>query len=144
MSIICPNEGKIEALKRQLYGNAGSENLILKLFRNNVTPTAADVAATYTEATFAGYAAMTLTSSQAAGTWAVPTVSSNLAFSTYGTDATWTIGSGTQTIYGYYIVGASSGKCYYAEAFGAGKPLDGTGVTKDTLTFTVKIQGGNL
>jgi hypothetical protein len=136
-NLVIPNEGKIEWMKRALYGNAGSENLTLKLFSNNVTPGETDTAATYTEATFTGYAAATLTSSQSGATWAVPTIATNIAQSAYGTATTWTATT-DQTIYGWFIVGASSGKCYAAQAFGAGKPL--AGATSDQLTVTPVLQ----
>lgn len=141
MSMMIPNEGKLEWAKRALYSNSGSENLTLKLFQNNISPAETDTAATYTEATFTGYVAVTLTSSQSAGTWAVPTTSSNLAVSQYGTNAVFTAAS-DQTIYGWFIVGASSGKCYASQAFGAGKPL--AGATSDQLTIVPVMQLGHL
>ena len=54
MSIVVPDAGKIEWLKRALYSNAGSENLSLRLFKNNITPADSDVAGTYTVADFTG------------------------------------------------------------------------------------------
>ncbi len=141
MSIMSPNEGKQEILARVLYGNAGSENLSLRLFKNNVTPAETDTTATYTVANFTGYSNQTLTSSQAAGTWPVPTVASNLASSTYATTITWTATS-DQTIYGYFIVGASSGKTYFSQAFASPKSL--VGADSDQISIIPKIQLGHL
>jgi hypothetical protein len=136
MAMVVPHVGEIEILKRVLYGNAGAENLVLKLFQNNVTPSATDTASTYTEATFTGYSAVTLTSSQAGGTWSVPTTDANgNTTSTYGTVATWTAGS-AQTIYGYYVIGATSGLLYWAEAFANPKVL----AINDPVTIQPRLQ----
>ena len=42
---------------------AAPENLVLRLYQSNTTPAETDTAATYTEATFTGYAPITLTGS---------------------------------------------------------------------------------
>lgn len=134
MALLFPDVGEVELLKRVLYSNAGSENLTLKLFKNNITPAESDVAGTYTEADFTGYTSKTLTSSQSGATWSVPTTSTGVTSSTYGTNQSWTAGS-SQTIYGYYYVGATSTVLIAAEAFGVGKPLQ----SPDTFTLTPKI-----
>jgi hypothetical protein len=67
MALLVPNNGEGDAL--QYYVNkATPENLILKLFTSNTTPGETDTAATYTEATGNGYAAITL----AGATWGGP------------------------------------------------------------------------
>ena len=130
-----PDEGEVEIAKRALYANAGSENLTLKLY-TALSPALSEstIAADFTEATFTGYSAKTLTSSQSGATWAVPTTSEGITSSTYGTNQSWTASS-SQTVLGYYIVGATSNKVYYAEAFAAGKALS----SGDIITITVKI-----
>lgn len=143
MSVMIPNAAKQVWMARSLYNNAGSENLTLKLFTNNITPAETDVAGTYTEATFTGYAAVTLTSSQSAGTWAAPTVGSNLATSTYGTQATYTITASTQTVYGLFAIFASSLTIAFSQAFPAGKLLS-SGAVNDQLTVTPTLQFGHL
>jgi len=119
MTMVTPGEGKVEWMKRMLYANAGSENLTLKLFKNNVTPAVTDTASTYTEATFTGYSAVTVTSSQSGSTWTVPSNSVGTVTSSYQTNATFS-SSSSQSVYGYFVVGASSGKCYCSEAFSGG------------------------
>lgn len=136
MALVVPDVGEVELLKRLLYGNAGSENLTLKLFSNNITPAESDTATTYTEATFAGYVAKTLTSSQAGATWAIPTTAAGVTSSTYQTNQVWTISSGSQTVYGYYVIGATSTVLLFSEAFATAKALS----SGDTLTITPKIQ----
>lgn len=143
MSVMIPNAAKQVWMARALYNNAGAENLTLKLFTNNITPAETDVASTYTEATFTGYSAVTLTSSQAAGTWAAPTVSANLANSVYGTLATYTITASTQTVYGIFAIFASSLTIAFSQAFGAGKALS-SGAVNDQITITPSLQFGHL
>lgn len=135
MALVVCDAGEVELLKRVLYTDASAENWTLKLFKTNVTPAEGDTAASYTVADFTGYANKTLTSSQSASTWAVPTTGSGTTSSTYGTDQTWSPTS-AQTVYGYYVVGATSTVLLIAEAFAAAKNLaDG-----DTLTLTPILQ----
>jgi hypothetical protein len=135
MALLVPDVGEVELLKRLLYANAGSENGTLKLYSSNTTPAESDTAATYTEATFTGYSAKTLTSSQSGGTWAVPTTSTGTTSSTYGTTLTWSPTT-SQTIYGYFVIGATSTVLWWAEIFGSSKNLS----NGDTLNLTAKIQ----
>ncbi len=135
MALLAPYVGEVELLKRLLYANSGSENATLKLYSNNYTPAAGDTAGSYTEATFTGYSAKTLTSTQSGGTWAVPATVSTVTSSTYGTTLTWSPTS-SQTIYGYFVVGASSGILWWAELFASSKNLS----NGDTLNLTAKLQ----
>ena len=134
MALVIPDAAEVAWLKRALYDNAGSENLSLRLYKTNVTPAESDTAGSYTVADFTSYANKTITSSQAAGTWAVPTTSTGTTSSTYGTSQTWTAGS-TQTVYGIYYVFASSGTIAGAEAFSGAKTVD----SGDTITVIPKI-----
>lgn len=132
---VFPDEGKIELLKRLLYSDASAEDMTMKLFSNNHTPDPGDTSASYTEATFTGYSAKTLTSSQSGGTWAVPTIVDNKAKSTYGTTPSWTPSS-SETLHGWYILGASSGKVYVAQLFDS--PIDSADY--DTLLVPVTFK----
>jgi hypothetical protein len=134
MALVIPDGAEVEWGKRCLYSNAGSENLTLKLFSNSITPAESDVAATYTEATFTGYVAKTLTSSQSGATWAVPTTSSGTTTSTYGTNMNW-LPTTSETIYGLYIIFTTSTLLAAAEAFGAPKGL----ANGDSLTIVPSI-----
>lgn len=124
MAFVVPNEGEAQMLNL-ILGKTATENLTLKLFTNNVTPAETDNAATYTEAAGNGYAAISLVAADwtvTAGTGAPGTttaVTANKVFTLTG------VGS----YYGYYIVGATSGKLYLAEAFGAVKTFDAGGGT---------------
>lgn len=135
MALLVPDVGEVELLKRLLYGNAGSENGTLKLYKTNVTPAESDTAASYTVADFTGYSDKTLTSSQSGATWAVPTTSTGTTSSTYGTTLSWSPTT-SQTVYGYYVVGATSTVLWWAELFASAKNLS----NGDTLNLTAKIQ----
>ena len=60
MPLVVPNDGEEDLLKAGLNHTAAS-NPVLKLYQNNITPAETDTAATFTEATWTGYAAITLT-----------------------------------------------------------------------------------
>lgn len=135
MPLLVPDVGEVELLKRVLYANAGSENLILKLYKTDVTPAEGDTAGSYTVADFTGYVDKTLTSSQSGGTWSVPTTNTGTTSSTYGTTLSWSPTS-SQTVYGYYVVGATTGTLYFAEKFASAKNLS----NGDTFNLTVKIE----
>ncbi len=132
MAIVWPNVGEVEALKRLLYSDASAEDLTLKLYKSNTTPGETDVAGTYTEADFTGYSAETLTSSQSGSTWEVPTTS-GATRSDYQTPLTWTCGASGNTIYGYFVIGATSGTLYFSERFASSYTL------ADTDTFTLNL-----
>ncbi len=135
MALLVPDVGEVELLKRLLYANAGSENGTLKLYKTNVTPAESDTAASYTVADFTGYSDKTLTSSQSGATWAVPTTNTGTTSSTYGTTLTWSPTT-SQTVYGYYVVGATSTILWWAELFASSKNLS----NGDTLNLTARIQ----
>ena len=128
MAMIFADVGELELLDKMLKDALTvDEDYTLKLYTNNETPTQASVAGDFTEATFTGYAAKTLTR---AG-WNAATTISNKASATYGTDQTWTAGS-SQTIYGAYVIGTTSTTLLWAELFASSVSL----VDTDTLTYT--------
>lgn len=107
MALVLCNQAEVLALQYLL-----NRNLTLKLFENNVTPGETDTEATYTEATFAGYAAKTLTYAN----WNFTTSA------TYNAAQTFTSNTGSQDkyVYGYYVVQAADGKLLWAEKFSDG------------------------
>jgi hypothetical protein len=135
MALLVPDVGEVELLKRVLYANSGSENWTLKLYKTNVTPAESDTAGSYTVADFTGYVDKTLTSSQSGATWAVPTTSTGTTSSTYGTTLSWSPTS-SQTIYGYYVIGATSTTLLFAELFSSSKALS----NGDTFNLTVRLE----
>lgn len=115
MSLVAPNEGLVDQLTYILKSTiSGVADWVLILFKNNPTLTQATVYADLTLATFGGYSPVTLTR----GSWVTPTISSGVAVSTYTTTPqVWTVSSGSETIYGYAIVTASSPVIRYVEKF---------------------------
>jgi hypothetical protein len=92
-----------------ILNKATPEQLKIKLFSNNVVPANADTAATYTECSGSGYAAITLTAASFTVTPGSPTTF------TYP-QQTFTL-TGALTAYGYFVVGATSGLLYWSEQF---------------------------
>jgi len=111
MALVLPNQAE-KILLEALVNKTAPQDLKLKLFQNNVTPSETDTEATYTEATFTGYSAVTLTASSWTVTEGAPTQASypEVTF-------TSTAGGQNQSIYGYYLVQVTSGKLVWAERF---------------------------
>ena len=111
MALRVTDEGEVIALKALLNHTAG-QNLVLKLYQNNITPADTDVAGTYTECTFTGYANVTLKG----GSWTVtpgaPAVAS-YAQQTFTSSAD----QAAQNVYGYFLTQLGSGTLVYAERF---------------------------
>lgn len=110
----CGN-GETMALKFLVNNSSSVENMVLKLFTNNHTPAASDAtnASDYTEASGFGYAAVTLTGAS----WTFS--GSGPATAAYA-QQTFTFTGALGNVYGYYMVGASSGNLYFAEKFTSG------------------------
>jgi hypothetical protein len=144
VAAIVPNEGEARLLLEILDGATTRENWTLKLFKNNVSPAETDTSASYTLADFTNVTTPTLTRTVVnASTWntitqGAPTgawsAEASVAESTYQ-QQTWTCGATGNTIYGYFIVGATSAKVILAEAFGTPRTL----ANGDTLNFTPRF-----
>jgi hypothetical protein len=149
MALLCPHEGNIKTLTDMLAGGS-LENWQLGLFNSNITPAETDTAATYTahETTFSGYSRVTLTRSITGTTWQTPALAApsgsppwssrtQVAHSQYGTaPQSWTCGTTGDTVYGYFILGATSGKLICAEAFATPRTL----ANGDTLSLTPTME----
>lgn len=135
MALYVPNAA--ENLICDLITNKGSgQNLVLKLFCNNYTPVAASVAGDFTEAAGGGYTAKTLTGAS----WAsASTNGSGQAESAYAAQTFTFTGSLTTntTVYGYFLVQASSGTIVAAEKLASSFTPSQNG---DALTITPKMQ----
>jgi len=108
MALNFPDIGENVALEA-LVNKTLPQNLVIRLYSNNITPSDTDVTATYTEATFAGYTSQTLTGAN----WNAASSGSI----TYGSQLTFTRTStgATETIYGYFVIQAASGILVYSE-----------------------------
>jgi hypothetical protein len=114
MALLLPNNGEGDALAA-IVGKAAAENLVLRLYTNDITPSETDTTATYTEATFTGYAAITLTASSWTVTEGAP---GNAAYpqQTFTSSAD----QAPQSVYGYYFTRVTSGRLAWAERFPSG------------------------
>jgi hypothetical protein len=111
MPLNVPDVGENRILEA-LVNRTAPENLSLRLFINNITPSDTDTTATFTQAGFPGYAAITLTGAS----WNAASGGSI----TYSAQQSWTCsGSSTDDVYGYYVVQVTSGILLWAERDGA-------------------------
>jgi hypothetical protein len=112
MALNFPDTGENLALEA-LVNKTAPQNLVLRLYSNNITPSDTDTTATYTEATFAGYAAITLTGAS----WGAASGGTI----TYGSQQTFTRTStgATENIYGYYCNQFTSTTLMYSERDGS-------------------------
>lgn len=111
MTLLVPNVGEGRMLKA-ILNHTAPENLLLKLFSNNITPAETDTAVTFTEATFTGYSAKTLTGASWTITEGAPSYGQ---YAQQSFDST--AGAQNQSIYGYFVVQATSGILMWAERF---------------------------
>jgi hypothetical protein len=112
MTLRIPNEGENRLLGMQL-GKYAAEVFVLKLYSSNTTPSENDSGTTYTELAGNGYAAINLT----AANW---TITEGAPTEAVYPQQTWTFTGAAGNVYGYYIVGATSGKVLWAERFADG------------------------
>jgi hypothetical protein len=136
MALVMKDIGADEFLKVYLNDDrpAGGNNLTLKLFCNNITPTQTD--STYTEATGGDYAAKTLT----CGSWTI-TPANDPSDAVYAQQVFTFNGALTTngTIYGYYVEDADGTKIY-AERLAVPFTPASNG---DHLDITPKIQASS-
>lgn len=131
MTLVLPDQGESIALEA-LVGKTAGQNLVLRLFKSNTTPAETDTEATYTEADFTGYSAITLTAANWSVTGTAPS-SAGYAQQTFTSSA----GSQSQSVYGYYLTQVTSGKLVWAERFTDG-PYTITN-NGDTIKVTLAI-----
>jgi len=131
MSLVLINQGEADWLS--MVVNKGTpENLVLRLFKSNTTPSETDTEATYTEADFTGYSAASLTGASWTVTPGAPSEAS-YAQQVFTSSANQT----QQDIYGYCLTQSTSGRAQWAERFPAAPyPIANNG---DNIGVTPKI-----
>lgn len=107
MALVFPDVGENLVLEA-IVNKTAPQDLVLKLFQNNVTPSEPSVAASFTEATFSGYAPIPLTGASWGAASAGTIANIQRTFTHDG-------GATANSIYGYYIVQATSGTLLFAE-----------------------------
>jgi len=96
------------------------EDFILHLFKNNYTPVDGTTSTDFTEADFTNYTVRTLTRAN----WNAAVTVSGKAESSYGSSPlSWTCGATGNTVYGYWVQGATSADVCWAERFGTSRVL---------------------
>lgn len=136
MALVVPNEGELELLDKMIKDAlSADEAYILKLYRNDYTPDAVAASGSFTEANFTNYVAKTL----ARTTWnAAVTNGSGKGETSYGaTPQSWTCGASGNTVYGYWVEGASSAKVLWAEKFSTSRVLASGDILNLTPKFTL-------
>jgi hypothetical protein len=121
-------------------------DMTLKLFKNNVIDglTAAQIealtAASFTEATFTGYASVSIagTNQGVSSDWTVATGAPGTATAAEETFES-TANQTAQTIYGYYVIKTTGGTLQWFEMFAEPQEIESDGDTiKVTPKFTLK------
>ena len=107
MALNVPDVGENLALE-MMVNKTAPQDLTLKLFKNNITPSDTDVAGTYTESTFPGYASIAITGAS----WNAAAAGSI----TNGTQRVFTCsGAASESVYGYYMIQTTSTILLYSE-----------------------------
>lgn len=131
MALLVPDNGEGDGLN-YFVNNATPQNLVLKLYTSNTTPAETDTAATYTEATFTGYASATLTGASWTTVEGAPT-QATYAQQTFTSSA----GAQNQSVYGYFMIRVTSARIALAERFSDGPYVIVN--NGDTIKVTPKI-----
>lgn len=130
MTLLVPTLGENRLCENALGKNT-PEDVILKLFVNNVTLADGDTPSTFTEMSTHGYAAKTLTRTS----WTVAQ-SSGVGEGVYA-EQVWTFSAAAPvTVYGYYVVGATSNILLWEEKFNTGRLVQNSG---DQIKITPKF-----
>lgn len=112
MPMVIPRNGEADVLQ-YFVNKLASQDLSLQLFISNTVPAETDTAATYSPATFTGYAAKTLTGA----TWNDPVEGSPTTISYPEQTYTSTADQAAQNVYGYFATRVTSGRIAFAERF---------------------------
>ena len=127
MPLHMPRAAATDAL-RYLVNKAAPEDLVLRLFKNDMTPADNDTAASYDEATFPGYRPVVLAGAQ----WSATDTRAQCAEQVF----TRTEHGAVERVYGYYLTRAKSGRIAWAERFEQAVPVANAG---DVITITPGI-----
>jgi hypothetical protein len=138
MALLVPNQAEHRMISMIVNATtAQNQNLSLRLFKNNITPASTDVLADYTESTFTGYAAVTLTS----GSWTVTAATSGAPATATQTSATTFTCTGTtsELTYGYYLLQTAGTGLMWAERFSDGPYTIANNGDKVILTPSITL-----
>lgn len=133
MTLVVPDVGEVELLDKMLKDALSvDESYTLKLYKTDVTPAESDTAGSYTVADFTDYANKTLTRSG----WAGASTAGGTTTTSYAQQS-WTCGATGNTIYGYFVIGTTSGVLLWAEKFATARTLASSDVLNLTPAFAL-------
>jgi len=118
-------------LQTMLSSFLSSEAMLLKLYTSDVTPTSTTALSTLVEASGNGYAEVSLSGTS---NWNITAGTATLT-----APVTWTFTGAVGDVYGYYIVGASTGNLIAAEKFATGPYTVATNGDKITVSITITV-----
>ena len=135
-NMVIVNAGKQLLLNNALTNSGTVEDFIVGLYQNNHVPTDTDTLAAYTDATFTGYTTFNVPRS----TFSAATIVSNVAVTTSSLSPSFTCtGGAAQTVYGFYMKGATSGTLYLAQYFPTARVMS-TGSTETLTPFAIDLE----
>ncbi len=132
MALVVPNGSEVTFLEN-ILNKVAPQNLVLRLYTNNLTPDETNVAADFTEAAGNGYASVALT----AASWTItPGAPTGAAYP----EVTFTFTGALGNVYGYYITEVASGKLKWSERFPSAPAVVASNgdVIKVTLGLTLE------
>jgi len=137
--IVISSGAEIELLNKILRKD---ENVILKLYKNNYTPVAGSVAGSFTVADFTGYSNKTLakTSWPIASNVSPVSPCTDIEASSSYAEQSWTCGSSGNTVYGYYVIGATSNVLLWADKFSAARTIAEGDILRIVPKFQLRSQ----
>lgn len=137
MNMVIPNEGKLAFLNVMLPDDGtDQEDFYVRLYKNNYTPVNGSTGADFTEADFTGYSQVAIARSD----FTDPYISSNVAFTDSAVIPVYTCtGGSAQTVYGWYMVGQTTGTVYAAQKFDAARSM-ASGAEEHLDPFSIGLQ----
>src|SRR6185295_5809225 len=113
---LIPDEG-MKIFQDKINGVGVVAGFMLRLFQNNFTPSKSSTVASFTEATFSGYSAQSVT-------WGAGSVSANIS-TALATALTFTrgIGATSNTIYGWYLTDTGNAKVWACNLLSSPKSM---------------------
>jgi len=118
MTIVVPNVSEKSLLDKMI--KESDEDYLMKLFKNNFVPDSTTVLSDFVEADFPGYAPRTLLRSD----WTDAITEDKKAKTTHPVVSWECEGVCNNTIYGYFVVGKTTGDLLWSERFTVAKVLD--------------------
>lgn len=135
MSLVVPNGSEVLLLQRLLNVNQSS-TVLLKLFKNSLTPSPTTTIGDITEVTHTGYTEITLTDAN----WVIATDAGGSATASYA-EQTFTFSSAPVgvDVYGYYITDPSN-NLMWVERFSSAPFAIPTAGGQIAITSTISLE----